>query len=135
MGTFLLYAATAIATAVQVYWLLMWSIWGAPTSVTQYVALLGSLILLIAAVLHPIRDKIANVTAAIGLVALWCFDLPALSLTLARFPYLAAITGDGKRGSYMRFVLMALIPVALLMTTTFRVGKNLKRNSVLNAAR
>jgi len=56
MRALLLYLTAAIATGAQV-WLLAWSIWGAPTSRTEYLALCGSLVLFIAALLAPWRRE------------------------------------------------------------------------------
>jgi hypothetical protein len=86
MRTLLLYMATALATGAQVYWLMMSSIWGAPTSRTQYVALCGSLALILAALLAICKAR-AAITALCASVAIWSFYGPALVVAFFRFPY------------------------------------------------
>jgi len=108
----LLYALTGLATGVQLGYLLSWAIWGAPTSPLQYVALLGSVALLVAAVLSMWKPRAATTVALGGSLLLWCFYGPAL-YTLWREPPLS-----------FRFnkVFVVLLPLALLIAVTGYAG-------------
>jgi hypothetical protein len=80
----ILYLVTAVATGAQVYWLMMWAIWGAPTSPIQYVSLCRSLVLLIAASLAKWNPRLAAVIALWAIAAIWCFYAPALVYSVVR---------------------------------------------------
>jgi len=108
----LLYALTAIATGVQLWYLLSWAIWGAPTSPLQYVALFGSVVLLVAAVFARWKPRIAAIVACTGAFLLWFFYGPAL-YTLWHNPPLS-----------FRFdtTPVVLLPMALLIVVTGYAG-------------
>ena len=102
-----LYVVTALATGAQVYWLLAWAIWGAPTSPLQYVSICGSLVLLIAGILVKPRPRAAAFTALGASVAIWCFYAPALIHTLTSLPISMTVQA-----------LWAFTPVVLLIVGT-----------------
>ncbi|MGC0777808.1 MAG: hypothetical protein WCD68_11420, partial [Candidatus Acidiferrum sp.] len=68
-----IYGATAIATGVQLWWLMSWAIWGAPLSPLEYIGLLGSAVLLVAAVVGLRKRRIVHFLALGGLLLLWPF--------------------------------------------------------------
>ena len=75
------YIVTGLLLLAQTYWMLAWAIWGAPTNIWEYLALLGSLVLLIAGILHIWRRRAATYLAAISEALIWCFYLPTLYVT------------------------------------------------------
>lgn len=78
----LLYLFTGAATAIPVVWALGWAVWGAGVSITEYVSLLGSLILVASAAVSSSRRTFAARLALIGAVAVWSFYMPALWVSL-----------------------------------------------------
>jgi hypothetical protein len=78
--------STAIATAIQVWYALMWAIWGAPTSPLEYVALLGAIVLLVAAVIAYWKPRLALVIAIGGLILLWMWYGPSLYMLFTNPP-------------------------------------------------
>jgi hypothetical protein len=76
---FLLYLLTAIMTALPVLFMLRWAIWGAPTSVWQYVSLLGSCLLVLAGFVSVSHRRVAARIAVFGVAAIWCFYLPGVT--------------------------------------------------------
>lgn len=72
----LLYLLTGIATAIPVVWALGWAVWGAGTSPTEYLSLLGSLVLAASAAIGARR--VAARMALVGAMAVWSFYLPAI---------------------------------------------------------
>jgi hypothetical protein len=74
----LLYLFTGVATAIPVVWALGWAVWGAGISVTEYVSLLGSLILVAAAAVGASKRRAAAQLALVGATAVWSFYLPQL---------------------------------------------------------
>jgi hypothetical protein len=104
----ILYPATAFATAAQVYWLLAWGIWGAPTSPLQYVSICGSLALLIAGLVSKWKRRAAEFTAVGASLVIWCFYAPALIHTLAAWPTKVTVQAG----------LIAFTPVFLLVMST-----------------
>jgi hypothetical protein len=74
----LLYLFTGAATAVPVVWALGWAVWGAGVSITEYVSLLGSLILVASAAVSSSKRTFAARLALIGAVAVWSFYMPAI---------------------------------------------------------
>jgi hypothetical protein len=74
----LLYLFTGAATAIPVLWALGWAAWGAGVSLTEYVSLLGSLILVASAAVSSSNRTFAARLALIGAVAVWCFYMPAI---------------------------------------------------------
>ena len=122
----ILYLVTAVATGAQVYWLLMWAIWGAPTSPTQYLSLCGSLVLLIAASLAKWKPRMAAVTALCAIAAIWCFYAPALVYSLVRLPYSALLLP-----SYF----VALIPAVLLTASSYYAIAYLRQSKRIRSLR
>jgi membrane-associated HD superfamily phosphohydrolase len=78
----LIYLAAGITTGWQLYRLMMWAIWGRPTSASEYVALLGALILVVAAFSGLFSRSACTIIAAAACTLLWIFYLPALVVTL-----------------------------------------------------
>ncbi|HKW97443.1 MAG TPA: hypothetical protein VJN43_06895 [Bryobacteraceae bacterium] len=74
----LLYLATGIATAIPVVWALGWAVWGAGISITEYISLLGSLILVASAPIRLLDRRTAARTALIGAACIWTFYLPGV---------------------------------------------------------
>jgi hypothetical protein len=74
----LLYLFTGVATAIPVVWALGWAVWGAGISITEYVSLLGSLILVAAAAVDGSKGRSAARLALVGATAVWSFYLPQL---------------------------------------------------------
>src|ERR1017187_5210940 len=74
----LLYLFTGVATALPVVWALGWAVWGAGVSITEYVSLLGSLILVASAAVGSSKRIAAARLALMGAVAVWCFYMPAI---------------------------------------------------------
>jgi hypothetical protein len=103
-----LYVVTALVTAAQVYWLLAWGMWGAPTTPLQYVSLGGSLVLLIAGIVAKWKAR-ASAFAAVGAcVAIWCFYAPAVIHTLRSLP----------TSRIVEQTLWAFTPVVLLVVSS-----------------
>src|SRR5678809_143032 len=73
-----LYLFTGIATAIPVVWALGWALWGAPTSPTEYLSLLGSLILVVSALMNLWNRRLAARVALAGAFAVWSFYLPVI---------------------------------------------------------
>ena len=69
---------TGAATAIPVVWALGWAVWGAAVSITEYVSLLGSLILVASAAVSSSKRTFAARLALIGTVAVWSFYMPAI---------------------------------------------------------
>jgi hypothetical protein len=74
----LLYLLTAAATAIPVVWALGWAVWGAGVSITEYISLLGSLILVVSAAVSFSKRTFAARLALVGTVAVWSFYMPAI---------------------------------------------------------
>ena len=84
MGRFgALLAITGLLTGVQVWRMLMSAIWGAPTSSTQYVSLVGSVVLIMYGTVLIIRSRGPIWPAIMGLLLEWVYYCPALLFTLA----------------------------------------------------
>ncbi len=75
---------TGIAFTLQTYWLLMWAIWGAPTCVWQYVALLGALGLAVGGAINIWKSYTTVYAAVICELLIWSFYLPALIVTVGQ---------------------------------------------------
>ena len=130
MRALLLYVTTALATGAQVYWLLMWSIWGAPTSRTQYISLCGSLALLIAGLLAIRKARAAATTAFCASVAIWSFYGPALLVTLVRLLNSTLASNPSRVVRLLESSLLALIPVGLLIASTYHALVSLRRKTI-----
>jgi hypothetical protein len=74
----LLYLFTGVATAIPAVWALGWAVWGASVSITEYVSLLGSLLLVASAAVSSSKRAFAHRLALIGAVAVWSFYMPAI---------------------------------------------------------
>ena len=74
----LLYLLTGFATAIPVVWALGWAVWGAGVSITEYVSLLGSLILVTAAAVGSSKRVAAARLALVGALAVWSFYMPGI---------------------------------------------------------
>jgi hypothetical protein len=79
MLPFLLYFITAVITGYHVYSLMSLAAYGAPVSPLEFVALLGSLCLLICAYISLFRPVIAAKIALIAALFIWSFYAPALA--------------------------------------------------------
>jgi hypothetical protein len=76
----LLYLFTGLATALPVLRALEWAVWGAPTMRIEYISLVGSLVLVFAAVASVLRrHRLATWLALLGSLAVWCFYTPLLA--------------------------------------------------------
>lgn len=69
----ILFALTALLTGLHNVYLLMDAVNGAPINLLNCIALLGSLVLLVAAVLSPARPRVAAKTGLVGSLLLWIF--------------------------------------------------------------
>jgi len=112
-----LYVFTAFVTAAQVYWLLAWGIWGAPTSPLQYISICGSFALFVAGVLAKWRPRVTAFTALAASIAMWCFYAPALIHTLHSLPTSMTLQSS----------LVALTPVVLLVLSTASATKDIAK--------
>lgn len=74
----LLYLLTGIATAIPVIVMLGWAVWGAPISATEYLSLMGSLILVVASVAGIKNTRRAARIAVVGAIAIWSLYLPTI---------------------------------------------------------
>jgi len=82
MLSFVIYLVAGLTAGWQVFQLIMWAIWGAPTSPIQFIGLIGSWGLDLAAILAFKWKKVSLIMAAFGLLGLWSFYVPALYQTL-----------------------------------------------------
>jgi hypothetical protein len=69
----ILFALTALVTGLHNVYLLMDVVNGAPINLLNCIALFGSVVLLIAAVLAPARLRVAAMTGLAGTLLLWAF--------------------------------------------------------------
>jgi hypothetical protein len=76
---FILYLITGIATAAPVVYALGWAVWGAPIVATEYISLLGSATLVVAAFVSLIKWRIAARIALAAVLAIWSLYLPAIN--------------------------------------------------------
>ena len=113
-----LYLVTAIATGVHVFYLAMWSIWGAPKNPLHYVVFAGCVVLAIAALVAPFRPRAAAILALVGSIAALFFYVPALIYTsLVSLAYGAAIKDAIRSGEYLEAV-GPIVAVILLVVCT-----------------
>lgn len=73
-----LYVLTGIATTIPVVWALGWSVWGAGVSITEYLSLLGSLLLVVLGIAGPSRHRVAGRVALLSTAGIWSFYLPGI---------------------------------------------------------
>lgn len=74
----LLYVLTATITGLHSFYQLMWMIWGAPINVLNCTALLGSTVLLLAAVLALLRARVTAGVGVAGSILVWVYYGPLL---------------------------------------------------------
>jgi hypothetical protein len=107
-----MYGATALATGVQLWWLMSWAIWGAPINPLEILGLLGSVVLLVAAVSGLRRHSSVQRTALCGLLLLWTAYAPLMYSTWlnpsASFTFKTAIVGS--------------VPAAMLLGASIYAG-------------
>jgi len=84
----------------------MWSIWGAPIYVVMYIAMLGSVLLLVASAVMLLNRKIGIRVALLATILLWSFYLPAAVETY--WPYIGQ---DGLYGAAAACSLLLLLGV------------------------
>jgi hypothetical protein len=101
----LLLISSGIGTAVQGYGLIVLAIWGRPTHPLQGLALLGSVLQVIAGIVVLVRPR-PLVLGGIALFLTWTFWAPAL---------LNTIRADW---SHIRFKPVGAIPSVLLVAAT-----------------
>ena len=82
MFPFSLYAIAGILTAVHLYLLLVFTAHAPAVNVLEWVALLGSLWLLVAACLSLYRPRVAAQVALIACLLIWTFYAPATVKTM-----------------------------------------------------
>lgn len=107
MIALLLYATTAVATGSQVFGLLMWGVWGAPTHWTQNLSLLGSLGLLVTSLVTLYSPRIASAGALLSELAIWPFYAPAFVVSVQH------VVAQPSLGSFL-----VLAPVGFLALST-----------------
>jgi len=73
----LLYLLTGVATAIPVVFALGWAVWGAGVSITEYISLLGSLVLAVSAT-GILNKRGAARLAVVGCAGIWSFYLPVI---------------------------------------------------------
>jgi hypothetical protein len=117
--TVLLYLATALTTATQVYFLTAWSMWRAPITSSQYIALVGSFVLLVAALMVRWIPRLATILALCSCVLIWCFYAPALVYTLSRLPSIPELR------TFLPSLALSLVPAILLALSSFRAVRSL----------
>src|SRR5215469_13228462 len=108
-----LYLLTAVATALQAWFALTAGTWRPPAKWLEYVALLGAAVLFAAAIMADRNLRSSCSIAVAGLILLWSWYLPALFVTFYRI--LTDLPGSGRLARYQ---IPALIPTALLITTS-----------------
>lgn len=79
MLPFCLYFVAGLVTGFHVYTLLAMAVYGAPANPLELVSLLGSLLLLIAAMISLFRPHAAARVALIGSLLIWSFYGPAIA--------------------------------------------------------
>lgn len=96
MLPFFLYFVTGLVTGFHVYTLLALAVYGVPINPLEFVSLLGSLCLLIAAYLSLFKPNAAAKLALIAAIAMWSFYGPAIAkLVRSRF-------GNHQAASFLR---------------------------------
>ncbi len=107
MSAFFIYLLAGLATGSQVFWLMMWSIWGAPISSFHYVALLGGIGLVAAAYVALFKLHVAAMMALASALGLWAFYIPAIYFSLQQVL---------KYG--VKWQILPFVPPALLLLCT-----------------
>lgn len=117
--TVLLYLATALTTATQVYFLTAWSMWRRPITPSQFIALVGSLVLLVAALMVRWKPRLASILALCSCVLIWCFYAPAIVYTVIHLPLIPELR------TFLPSLALSLVPAVLLALSSFRAVRNL----------
>jgi hypothetical protein len=107
MITFLLYLATAICTGWQLSQQILMGVWGKPSNPLEYLAFVGSLILLVSAYVALFSLRRARRIAIGASALLWIFYVPACINT---------IVGTSSGGFTME--ILVFVPIVLLVSTT-----------------
>ena len=121
MFAFTIYLATALATGVQVYWRLMWAIWGAPTHTVQFISLGGSCALLLGSGVALFRPKAAAVIALFGSLLISSYYVPAVAVSLQQLTL-----------RHLPLLPLALFPALLLCSATVYAASVLTRSDLLH---
>lgn len=79
MLPFILYFVTAVVTGFHLWTLLSFALYGAPFNLLEFVSLLGSFCLLIAAYVSLFRPYAGGRLALIACLVMWCFYAPAIA--------------------------------------------------------
>jgi hypothetical protein len=105
-----IYGATAIATGIQLWWLMSWAIWGAPINPLEYVGLLGSIVLLVATVLGLKKYHNVQFIALFGLIMLW----PIYGLLM----YTTWLKSGPNSSFTFKAAIVGSVPVAMLLVAS-----------------
>ena len=73
-----LYFATGVATALQLYWAMMWAVWGRQTRTVELVAMLGSGVLIFISTFGPTQKRLTHLVAMLGSFLLWLVYGPSV---------------------------------------------------------
>ena len=113
-----LFLITALVSGWQVFWSIMWGVWGKPTHPLECAALLGSLILLFGAIQTFLGNPRGGLVAAGGCLLLWLLYAPAIWHTVTDVP-------PGRRFNLLGFVPPVLLLLSsLLCPLVVRYGAN-----------
>jgi hypothetical protein len=82
MLPFMIYFVAGAVTGLHVYTLVSFAVYGAPFNALEFVSLLGSLGLLMAAYVSLFKPVAAARIALIAALATWCFYGPAVAKTI-----------------------------------------------------
>jgi len=114
----LLYGLTAVVTGLHNFYWLMSIVNGAPLNPMNCIALIGSALLLIAAVILLFRTRIGALVALGGSVLSWVFYAPFLVVS-AFMPFTAwlEIRGFVSYGEYIPLAGIFIAPILLVVCT------------------
>jgi hypothetical protein len=87
MLPFVLYLVTAVVTGFHIYTLLLLAFYGGSINALEFLALLGSFALLIAAYVSLFRPFLAGRIALIAALLLWSFYAPAIATLIRNHPH------------------------------------------------
>ena len=82
MLPFILYFAAGLITGFHVYSLMALAVYGVPVNALEFLSLLGSLCLVIAAYISLYKPQVAAKLALIAALAMWSFYAPAIAKTV-----------------------------------------------------
>lgn len=118
MNVAILFALTALLTGLYNVYLLMDAVNGAPINLLNCIALFGSVVLLVAAVLSPARPRVAAKTGLVGSLLLWTFYLTMLVIWFSMpFSALQEIRTFISWREYVPLTGMLLGPILLTVCT------------------